>query len=397
MNRLNSLVIFYLILDATIYFMKKIMISIRILKFYCLYTVFINQSLLAQQRTTEESIPDKQPEKVNWCATKAPDLLWEEAFSKEIEKYKGNLKTAGTASITNYIIPVIVHIIHGGQAEGTWPNISQAQVNSQIVVLNQDYSNNGAGINQYNALLYNNHGPFYDYAQANNLPSPNNTNSGIVACNTGIQFCMALTDPNGNLLTEPGIDRVNYVTKGFAGPTSSSSSNFDSYLDITLKPAVIWDNTKYMNIYVSDRPSGSGLLGYTTFPAGTTLTGLTTGIGTTSNDGVWIYGQAFGTTGTLLSGYSGGQVCGHESGHYFGLRHPWGDGTCLSDYCNDTPPAYEANYNNTSTIQYPYIDPNGSCSGNVDEFNGLFRRCLQVYVYKRSGYTYANGFTKQSL
>ena len=338
--------------------MKKIIIS-------SVCIALCSNMLFAQQQ-----IPSTQPAGVPWCASKAPGSSWDEAFNKEVENYKANMRTTATTSVTNYVVPVIVHVIHSGQAEGTWPNISQAQVNSQIVVLNNDYAGNGAGVTQYNAISYNGHGPFYDYAQANSLPAPDNTNSGVVACNTGIQFCMALTDPKGNTLAEPGIDRVNYTTAGFSGPSSSTSANFDSYLDNTLKPAVIWDNTKYMNIYVSDRPSGSGLLGYTTFPASSTLSGLTSGVGTTSNDGVWVYGQSFGTTGTLVSGYTGGQVCGHESGHYFGLRHPWGDGTCLTDYCNDTPPSYEANYNSSSTIQYPYNDPNGTCSGSEGSDSG---------------------------
>jgi hypothetical protein len=139
-----------------------------------------------------------------------------------------------------------------------------------------------------------------------------------------------------------------------------------------------------MNIFVSDRPSASGLLGFTTFPSASTLSGLSSGIGTATNDGIWIYGKSFGTTGTLISGYTGGQVCGHESGHYFGLRHPWGDGTCLTDYCNDTPPAYQANYNSNTTIQYPYTNSGGSCSGNFGDgemYMNLMDYSLDVSKY----------------
>src|SRR5690349_20985748 len=35
--------------------------------------------------------------------------------------------------------PVIVHIIHNGEAVGTGSNISQAQVQAQIQVLNEDF------------------------------------------------------------------------------------------------------------------------------------------------------------------------------------------------------------------------------------------------------------------
>ena len=330
-------------------------------------SVIISLVLFFNSIAQQQAILNNKQSNINFCGTIVPDSLWNDAFNKEVEAYKKNLKTSGTLSLTNYIIPVVVHVINSGQSIGTWPNISSAQINSQITILNQDYSGNGPGVTQYNNIVYNGHGPFYDYAQANSLPAPNNTNNGVIVSNTGIQFCMALTDPNGNTLSEPGIDRVNYVTKGFSGPTTITSSNFTSYLDNTLKPNVIWDNTKYLNIYVSDRPSSSGLLGFTTFPASSTLSGLSSGIGTPSNDGIWIYGKSFGTVGTLIAGYDGGQVCGHESGHYFGLRHTWGDGTCLTDYCNDTPPTYQSNYNSNSTIQYPYNNSAGSCSGNFGD------------------------------
>ena len=55
-----------------------------------------------------------------------------------------------TASFTNQngrlinengliVIPVVVHILHRGEPEGTGLNISMAQIQSQIDVLNQDF------------------------------------------------------------------------------------------------------------------------------------------------------------------------------------------------------------------------------------------------------------------
>jgi hypothetical protein len=46
-------------------------------------------------------------------------------------------KTAKSAVIIT--IPVVVHVIHNGEAIGTAPNITDAQVESQITVLNQDF------------------------------------------------------------------------------------------------------------------------------------------------------------------------------------------------------------------------------------------------------------------
>ena len=40
-----------------------------------------------------------------------------------------------------YTLPVVVHVIYHGEAVGTGSNISQAQVQSQLDVLNEDYRN----------------------------------------------------------------------------------------------------------------------------------------------------------------------------------------------------------------------------------------------------------------
>src|SRR6185503_12778543 len=43
--------------------------------------------------------------------------------------------------------------------------------------------------------------------------------------------------------------------------------------------------------------------------------------------------------GSVVAPTNLGRTTTHELGHWLGLRHIWGDGNCLSDYCNDTPPA----------------------------------------------------------
>jgi hypothetical protein len=99
---------------------------------------------------------------------------------------------------------------------------------------------------------------------------------------------------------------------------------------------------------VANAPSGTGLSG---------LSNVT--VGTSTTDGLWCWGQCFGTTGTLASGYDKGRVSAHEIGHYLGLRHTWADATCGDDYCTDTPPTKQANFN------CPTFPTNkGTCSGN---------------------------------
>ena len=76
------------------------------------------------------------------CATSVPSDRWENEFQKLISENKIKQKRAHQPSQV-YTIPIIFHIIHGGQAIDSFPNISKDQVNSQIVVLNQDFSGNG--------------------------------------------------------------------------------------------------------------------------------------------------------------------------------------------------------------------------------------------------------------
>ncbi|MCX7728134.1 MAG: M43 family zinc metalloprotease [Bacteroidia bacterium] len=294
------------------------------------------------------------------CGTIAPNEAWEQEFQKLIEQYvKDHPEILNGKVYVNYTIPVVFHVVHGGQAVGTYPNLAQGQINSQIQVLNADYAGTGLNVGNYPSNA------FVNFAAS--LPAANKDGSGRVKiANTGIQFCLATKDPNGNTLPEPGIDRINYVSKGWANPTSfTSPSSFQTYINGTVKPNSIWDPTRYFNVWVTDCSNSVGLLGFATFPAGTGLSGLSSGLGTATTDGVWIWAKACGSNsifpgGTYQAPYNKGRTLTHEVGHWLGLRHIWGDGTCATDYCNDTPPAQTSNYGNITS--YPYHV--GTCSGN---------------------------------
>lgn len=309
-----------------------------------------NQPFQAAIQNSNPSFPNRG------CANGVPSEEWNTWFNQKVEEYKASLPN-GKAQMVNYTIPVIVHVIHGGQAVGTYPNLAQGQINSQITVLNQDFA--GTGFN------------------SGNCPSV----FASAKANTGITFCLATKDPNGNLLTEPGIDRINYVTKGWnnpAGAAYATPSAFQSYVDGTIKPGSIWDPTRYMNIWITDENSNTGLLGYATFPAGTGLTGLS-GFGTATTDGLWFWSRAFGSKniftagmgGVYSTGYDLGRTASHEIGHWVGLRHIGGDGTCATDYCADTPTQkggfaggqFGQNY---GCPTHPYV-ATGECTGTTAE------------------------------
>jgi hypothetical protein len=224
------------------------------------------------------------------CKTLIPSAAWEQSFSSKVQAL--NTNQALSRTMASYTIPVIVHVVYWTAAQ----NISQAQVNSQIQVLNDDYK--GTGLN------------------ANTCPTP--FKPLIADCN--ISFCLAQKAPNGSTLSQPGIDRVDAQARSFRNPGTSGWG--DSYIDGTIKPATIWDPTKYMNIWVV--PLEDGELGYATFPRLSTLQGLDFG-GDAQTDGVVIGYLYFGNTGTVEAPYDKGRTTTHEVGHWLGLRHISGD------------------------------------------------------------------------
>lgn len=256
----------------------------------------------------ENYLQESNPERANvaqfesWIGKKIAD-----------RRLAKNGQKSGNAII---VIPVVVHVIHNGDAIGSNENIKEGQVLSQIEVLNQDYRR------------------MVDTPGYNEMPD---------GADTEIQFCLAQIDPEGNPTT--GIDRVNL---------SVASWNNRSEVESNLKFSTSWDPTKYLNIWVANFSSNGDLadvLGYAQFPSNSQLAGLETNGGLDYTDGVIINYKSFGSIdifpqGTYTPGYNRGRTTTHEVGHFLGLRHIWGDGNggCNNtDYCADTPFAYEAN------------------------------------------------------
>ncbi|MCT4647218.1 MAG: zinc metalloprotease [Carboxylicivirga sp.] len=221
----------------------------------------------------------------------------------------------------NYIykIPVVVHIIHNGEAIGKGANISFEQIKSQIEVLNEDFRR-----------IHNSNG----YCSKS---------KGV---DTQIEFYLAPKDPNGITLNEAGVHRVNggrhEWPKGFLG----------NPIETTLKPQTIWDTKKYFNIWTVNFGGfvGRNLLGYAQFPSNSSLDGLNTDGGSADTDGIVIGYKYFGSSEkgnfpSLTAPFNLGRTTTHETGHWLGLRHIWGDGDCGNDdYCNDTPPSSEPTF-----------------------------------------------------
>ena len=216
-------------------------------------------------------------------------------------------------------IPVVFHVVYGTTAE----NISDAQIQSQLAILNADFRKLNADASLIPAAF-----------------------SGV-ASDVEIQFCLATVDPNGAATT--GIVRKSTTVASF------SSNNAVKYTANGGSNA--WPAASYLNFWVCDL--GSSLLGYAQFPGGAAAT-----------DGVVCNYTAVGNIGTASAPFNKGRTATHEVGHWLNLRHIWGDATCGSDLVSDTP---THNTSNTGCPAYPHYS---TCTGTpIEQITAAF-----VYV-----------------
>lgn len=190
-------------------------------------------------------------------------------------------------------IPVYVHVIYSNSQQ----NISDAQINSQITVLNEDFQKR---------------------------------NSDISLIPTEFQSVSADIDINFTLNTA-NIARHSDATASW-GTNNAVKSAY---------PPV----GGYLNFWVCN--IGGGILGYAQFPGGSATT-----------DGVVVGPEFFGssdlTSGYFYVPYDKGRTATHEVGHWLNLRHIWGDGRCQQDdFVLDTPSSDGPNYGCPS---YPTVN-----------------------------------------
>jgi hypothetical protein len=214
-----------------------------------------------------------------------------EAKMEAIERFTGDYIENSDRAVNGIVtIPVVVHVIYNNSTE----NISDAQVFSQITVLNDDFRRTNSDADG-------------TWPQAED---------------SEIEFCMATVDPNGNPTN--GITRTSTSVSAF-GTNDQMKFNSSGGKDA-------WPAGDYLNVWVCD--ISGGILGYAQFPGGSA-----------STDGVVIDYQYFGTTGTATAPFDLGRTATHEVGHWLNLRHIWGDGNCnVDDFVADTPTSDAPNY-----------------------------------------------------
>jgi hypothetical protein len=210
-----------------------------------------------------------------------------------------------------YNIPVVVHVVYNTTSQ----NITDAQIQSQIAVLNEDFRRLNA-----------------DKA---NTPSAFST----AAADAEITFCLATVDPNGNPTN--GITRTQTAVTSFSdddGVKSSATGGKNA-----------WNTSQYLNLWVCNL--GGGLLGYAQFPGGPA-----------STDGVVINYQYFGRGYATVAPYNKGRTGTHEVGHWLNLRHIWGDASCGDDLVSDTPTQSTSNY---SCPTFPHRTCGNTTNGDM--------------------------------
>ncbi len=216
-------------------------------------------------------------------------------------------------------IPVVVHVVYNKPEQ----NVSDAQILSQLEVLNQDYR-------RMNADAVNTPAFFQP-----------------VAADCQIEFCLAKRTAEDS--ASSGIIRRYTNVESF---TLDNKVKFDS-----TGGSDAWDRDKYLNLWVCKM--GGGYLGYGSWPGDSP-----------EIDGVVIRYQSFGKIGSAEPPYHMGRTCTHEVGHWLNLLHLWGNwGGCIDDdYVSDTPFQDGPNY-------YCPVYPQPSCTDTSDMFMNFMDYC----------------------
>ena len=180
-------------------------------------------------------------------------------------------------------VPVVVNVLYKIDAE----NISDAQIQSQIDVLNEDFGGYNSDVNT------------------------TSTYQSVKATDIKIKFVLAGTVRKYTTTSSWGTnDAMKKDATGGIPPTSPTTT---------------------LNIWVCTL--SGGVLGYAYYP------GVRSDI-----DGVVILNTAFGRTGNIAAPFNLGRTATHEVGHYFNLIHIWGDRRCGDDKVGDTPSQDAANF-----------------------------------------------------
>jgi hypothetical protein len=274
----------------------------------------------AQQRMCGTDIAYERALQTDPSLAKMRELL-EEAAATYLAQHGPSLRTQTGCPESDYVIPVVVHIIHSGAGQSD--SLPLSRVLFQMEQLFDDIPPN--------------------------RPYSKGYSSGV---DTRIEFSLATKDPSGN--PHPGVTYTHYRAAGLSAAKVGAGSGDAT----TMKSNTGWPRNKYLNIWVIkciylSSPSQCDILGFATFP----------GMPTT-DQGVVVVSDYFG-----LPNQS--QTTTHEIGHYLNLLHTFQGGCAGTSGSNcgtggdrvcDTPPTRQANYGSAQR-QNTCSEPNLATTG----------------------------------
>jgi len=124
-----------------------------------------------------------------------------------------------------------------------------------------------------------------------------------------------------------------------------------------------WNSGMYFNIWVCNM---QGVAGYASVPGGSA-----------DKDGIVIGYRVFGKNSS--SGFEMGKTAVHETGHWLGLRHLWGDTNCGDDLVDDTPKQSYYNIGCPSGIRITCNNnPNGDMYMNYMDYTN--DACVNIFT-----------------
>ncbi|MFK7782072.1 GEVED domain-containing protein [Psychroserpens sp.] len=270
-------------------------------------------------------------------------LQQEQEFEQKIQNYMLPENMQGRMSGNVITIPVVVHVLHLGEAIGSGTNISDAQIQSSIDNLN-------------------------DFYRGQTAASP---------VDFEIEFALAQRDPNCNATT--GINRIN------ASAVPNYASDGVSFLGVgadenVLKDLSRWPETDYFNVWIvteiDGNNGGSGFQGYANFYNGNAYEG------SVMMYSVFGYDPTNANPSWPLNFARDNSTVSHEAGHYFHLYHTFqgdkdnmGNDQCPldatvgtdSDGCADTVP----HQRETSTCPATNFCDNGNPWADNNTINNI--------------------------
>ena len=287
-------------------FMKKIFLVVA--------NVLIFSNLLAQLPCSTDMVMQQ------WLKVHPENAINYFQHRKNISELDKTFAPSGyslnSAIANSFTIPIVFHILHLGGGE----NISDAQVQDAVRILNEDFNANNADtasvVHEFKNLIGN----------------------------TQVHFQLATKDPNGNC--------TNGIVRHYDHNTDWPMVDFSTY-------QYTWNPNRYLNIYVVRTISGGQAAGYTFLPG--------SGIPQVG-DAIVILHNYVGSIGS--GNYGLARALTHEVGHWFDLEHTWGSTNQPGVSCGDD-----------GVFDTPFTMGHASCNlGNGNICNPQVQENIQNYM-----------------